>query len=108
MNSTIFNHQPPTKHDEGYDRGVRAFHEPASHRGRNLHHTKPVRPLQRKMLTVGAIGWTITAPTVLGAALGLWVDTLWPSHFSWFSMLLPLGLLAGCLAALFWSWQENP
>ena len=62
----------------------------------------------------GLIGWSITVPTVLGAALGLWVDKHYPSRFSWTLMLLLIGLVIGCLNA--WHWvaseydkmQEDP
>jgi ATP synthase protein I len=62
----------------------------------------------------GLIGWSITVPTVGGAALGLWVDKHYPSRFSWTLMLLLIGLVIGCLNA--WHWvaseydkmQEDP
>lgn len=101
MNTTIFS-QRPHKEEKDYREEVHAYHHARVQNG------KTINPLRRKMLTVGAIGWTIAVPTVLGAALGLWVDTLWPNNYSWFSMLLPVGFLVGCLAALFWSWQETP
>ncbi|MCE3234489.1 MAG: atpI [Vampirovibrio sp.] len=105
MNSTIFNHQPPKRNEE-FDSGMRSFAHRAQKQSCGFSN-KPSRPLRRKMLTFGAIGWTVAVPTVLGAALGLWVDTLWPSYYSWFSMLLPIGLLVGCMTAVLWSWQDN-
>jgi ATP synthase protein I len=62
----------------------------------------------------GLIGWSVTVPTLMGAALGLWVDRHYPSRFSWTLMLLLIGLIMGCLNA--WHWvaseyqrmQENP
>jgi len=62
----------------------------------------------------GLIGWSVTVPTLLGAALGIWVDKHYPSKFSWTLMLLLLGLILGCLNA--WHWvaseykemQEDP
>lgn len=64
-------------------------------------------PLPKQVATLGAIGWSIAVPSLLGAALGLWVDTLWPSNYSWFSILLPVGILIGCLTALLWSRPDN-
>ena len=49
----------------------------------------------------GLIGWSVTVPTLIGAALGIWVDKHYPSRFSWTLMLLLLGLdhrLFNCLA----------
>jgi ATP synthase protein I len=62
----------------------------------------------------GLIGWSVTVPTLMGAALGLWVDRHYLSRFSWTLMLLLIGLIMGCLNA--WHWvaseyhrmQENP
>ena len=36
----------------------------------------------------GLIGWSVTVPTLIGAALGIWVDKHYPSRFSWTLMLL--------------------
>ena len=62
----------------------------------------------------GLVGWSVTVPTLMGAALGLWVDQHYPSRFSWTLMLLLIGLIIGCLNA--WHWvaaqykemQEDP
>ncbi len=62
----------------------------------------------------GLIGWSVTVPTLLGAALGLWVDKHYPSRFSWTLMLLFMGLIIGCLNAWYWvaseynKMQEDP
>ena len=36
----------------------------------------------------GLIGWSVTIPTLIGAALGIWVDKRYPSTYSWTLMLL--------------------
>ncbi len=53
----------------------------------------------------GLIGWSIVAPTLAGAALGIWLDRRYPHSFSWTLSLLILGLLAGCVIA--WQWVEK-
>src|SRR5580704_16575045 len=53
----------------------------------------------------GLIGWSVTVPTLLGAALGVWVDRHYPSSFSWTLMLLVIGLIIGCLNA--WHWVDT-
>ena len=50
----------------------------------------------------GLIGWSVTIPTLIGVALGLWVDTHYPSTYSWTLMLLLMGVIIGCLNA--WRW----
>jgi len=54
---------------------------------------------------MGIVGWTIVVPTLLGAALGVWLDKKYPESFSWTLTALILGLLAGCLIA--WHWVSN-
>ncbi len=53
----------------------------------------------------GLVGWSVTVPTLIGAALGLWVDKHYPSPYSWTLMLLLLGLVIGCLNA--WHWVDS-
>jgi ATP synthase protein I len=50
----------------------------------------------------GLVGWSVVIPTLLGVALGLWIDRSWPSRFSWTLMLLAAGLLLGCWNAWYW------
>ena len=53
----------------------------------------------------GLIGWSVVIPTLLGAAVGIWVDTRYPSRYSWTLMLLLLGLVLGCFNA--WHWVDS-
>jgi ATP synthase protein I len=57
--------------------------------------------------TFGMIGWSITIPTLIGVALGIWIDNHWSSRFSWTLMLLMAGLLMGCLSAWYWLDYES-
>jgi len=54
----------------------------------------------------GLVGWSIAIPTLLGIAMGIWVDEHWPSRFSWTLMLLIGGVGVGCLNA-WWVNREN-
>ena len=56
---------------------------------------------------LGAVGWTVALPVVLGAALGIWLDSRFPDHVSWTVMLIFLGLLIGCLQAWTWISQQS-
>jgi ATP synthase protein I len=50
---------------------------------------------------MGLIGWSVAIPTVLGAALGLWLDSRHQGSHSWTLALLVIGLdhrLFECLA----------
>lgn len=51
---------------------------------------------------MGLIGWSVVVPTLLGAALGIWLDEHYPGSHSWTLTLLIIGLVTGCLIA--WQW----
>jgi len=48
---------------------------------------------------LGLVGWSVAVPTLVGVALGAWIDHRWPSRFSWTLMLLIGGLVLGCTNA---------
>jgi len=56
---------------------------------------------------MGMIGWSVAVPTLVGVALGYWIDSRWPSRISWTLMLLILGLALGCLNAWYWVMREQ-
>ncbi len=56
---------------------------------------------------MGLVGWTIAVPTLVGAALGVWLDRNHPTTFSWTLSLLILGLLVGCFTAWHWISKEH-
>ncbi len=53
----------------------------------------------------GLVGWTVALPTLVGAALGIWVDRRYPGPYSWTLMLMLTGLIVGCLNA--WHWIDR-
>ena len=56
---------------------------------------------------MGLIGWSVAIPTLLGAALGLWLDDRYPGKHSWTLALLVAGLATGCLNAWRWVAKED-
>lgn len=50
----------------------------------------------------GIIGWAVSIPTLVGIALGLWIDRTWPSKYSWALMCLIIGVIVGCINAAYW------
>jgi len=48
---------------------------------------------------VGAVGWLIVIPSVVGAVVGRWLDDRCGSGLLLTLLLMGLGLAAGCLAA---------
>jgi ATP synthase protein I len=56
---------------------------------------------------MGLVGWSVSVPTLLGAALGVWLDNRYPANHSWMLTLLITGLGIGCLNAWHWIAKEN-
>jgi ATP synthase protein I len=56
---------------------------------------------------MGLIGWSVAVPTLLGAALGLWLDKHYPGKHGWTLALLVGGLALGCLNAWHWVSSED-
>lgn len=55
----------------------------------------------------GIVGWSVAVPTLLCVLVGIWIDTRWPSRFSWTLMLLLVGIVLGCLNAWYWVSKEQ-
>ena len=55
----------------------------------------------------GMVGWSVVVPALLGAALGIWLDKIYPESFSWTLSFLIIGLFAGCLIAWHWIAKEH-
>ncbi len=56
---------------------------------------------------MGLIGWSVAVPTLLGAALGLWLDKQHAGTHSWTLALLLAGLAVGCFNAWHWVAKED-
>jgi ATP synthase protein I len=56
---------------------------------------------------IGLIGWAVVVPTLLGVALGIWLDTHYPTTHSWTLGLLAAGLVIGCWNAWHWVVEED-
>ena len=56
---------------------------------------------------MGLIGWSVVVPTLLGAALGIWLDKYHSGKHSWTLALMIAGLAIGCLNAWLWVAKED-
>jgi ATP synthase protein I len=56
---------------------------------------------------MGLIGWSVTIPTLLGAALGLWLDQRPSDKHSWTLALMMAGLALGCGNAWLWVAKQD-
>ncbi|MGD8325102.1 MAG: AtpZ/AtpI family protein [Gammaproteobacteria bacterium] len=57
--------------------------------------------------TFGLVGWSVAIPTLLGTALGVWLDGRWPGQVSWTLTFLIIGVALGCLNAWYWINEES-
>lgn len=55
----------------------------------------------------GVIGWSVAIPTLVGVALGLWLDWTMTDDFSWTLALLLGGVALGCFNAWYWMSKEQ-
>jgi len=57
----------------------------------------------------GLVGWSVAIPTVLGTALGVWMDDRMVSNtrFSWTLAMLLAGVSVGCMNAWYWVRRES-
>jgi len=53
----------------------------------------------------GMVGWSVAVPTLLGIALGWWLDRQYPGPPSWTLTFLFAGVALGCYNA--WQWIKK-
>lgn len=56
---------------------------------------------------MGLVGWSVAIPTLLGTALGIWLDVHHPGKHAWTLALLVAGLAIGCFNAWHWVTKED-
>lgn len=57
--------------------------------------------------TFGMVGWSVAVPTLLGIALGVWIDGRSEGDYSWTLMLMIAGLVVGGINAWYWVSKES-
>jgi len=60
------------------------------------------RSLAQNLAMIGALGWTIVVPTLVGIFAGRWLDRAFQMGIFWTLSLLVVGLTIGCTLA----WQR--
>ena len=74
---------------------------------RKLRARRDRRPeIARGLGTSGIIGWSVAVPTLVGIAIGVWLDRRVDSDYSWTLVLLASGLVIGGITAWYWGGQE--
>ena len=95
----------PPKSDRDNDRNAfrRKVGAKAARKLKEQRHTTP--GVWSGLGMMGLIGWSVVVPTLLGAALGIWLDKYHSGKHSWTLALMIAGLAIGCLNA--WHWVAN-
>lgn len=52
--------------------------------------------------TFGVVGWSVMIPTIIGIAVGVWLDERYSGTVSWTLTGLVVGVIVGCLNAWYW------
>ena len=60
------------------------------------------RSIWRNLSMIGALGWLIVTPTLLGVLLGRWLDKMFETGILFSGALIFLGVTLGCYLA----WQR--
>lgn len=81
-------------HPERLDEAVRTRRERQERWGR-----EGERSIGQNLAMIGALGWTIVTPTLIGIFIGRWLDREFGSGLFWTLGLLMVGLTIGCALA---------
>ncbi|HPF13148.1 MAG: AtpZ/AtpI family protein [Planctomycetes bacterium] len=96
----------PTKPAPESDRGL--AREVGMRAERKIHARKNPHPgIWLGLGMMGLIGWSVSIPTLVGAAIGIWLDKHYPGGRSWTLALLVAGLTLGCFQAWLWVRREE-
>ena len=79
----------------------------ASKSDRKIQARKEAKNIWVGLRMFGMVGWSVAIPTLLGIALGVWIDTHIQSKYSWTLMLLIIGVALGCFNAWYWISKES-
>jgi ATP synthase protein I len=56
---------------------------------------------------MGLVGWTVSIPTLIGVAVGVWLDRTIGGRISWTLTCLVLGIVTGAITAWYWVSKES-
>ncbi len=61
--------------------------------------------IARNLGQIGALGWMIVAPTLIGLGIGRWLDHKFGTQIFWTAPMLLVGLALGCWSG--WRWVSR-
>lgn len=96
-------HPPSEPTETQSDDVVQNVQRRAAQRRRSQQEGEPT--LARQFARIGVLGWLIVIPTLLGLALGRWLDGLLDTQLMFSGALLLAGLALGCWSG--WRWMHD-
>lgn len=104
----------PDEAESGSDRDAATEHDrelrrivARKSRRRERARGEPDSDVLRWMSTFGMVGWSVSLPTLLGLALGVFVDNRVDSSISFTITFLIAGVAVGSLIAWYWVRRES-
>jgi ATP synthase protein I len=68
----------------------------------------PEPSIGNRLAQIGILGWTIVVPTLVGLALGRWLDRFFGSRILFSAPLLMIGAALGLWSAWKWMHRQQP
>lgn len=99
------NEKPDLKHKPGKKKFSQQVGDMAARKLKAQRHV--TKTVWSGLGMMGLVGWSVAMPTLLGAALGVWLDKRYAAEHSWTLALLAVGLVLGCLNAWHWIVKED-
>ena len=65
------------------------------------------RPVWFWLGMFGLVGYSVAIPTLIGVAIGVWLDRRFAGEASWTLTFLLIGVVIGCINAWYWVKQES-
>jgi len=97
-----------TEETEAREAGAKFLSEVGAKEERKLKaQARVTRTVWSGLGMMGLVGWSVAVPTLMGAALGVWLDNHYPAMHSWMLTLLIVGLTIGCVNAWHWIAKEE-
>jgi len=82
--------------------GHRKMHRAVRQRARRREQREAERTIWQNLSMIGALGWLIVTPILLGIFVGRWLDRTFETGIFFSGALIFLGVAAGCVLA----WQR--
>lgn len=82
--------------------GHREMHRAVERHERRLDSREDERSIWQNLSMIGALGWLIVTPILLGILLGRWLDGVFGTGIFFSGALIFVGVVAGCALA----WQR--